>query len=339
MSSPEMQQQQQRTAGALGSKTARACDGCMRRRARWYCAADDAFLCQACDSSVHSANPLARRHQRVRLKTSAPSVLKLDDGPSWHQAITRKARTPRPKPGVITSVKSEPVVPDLEAVSADENNVGEEDQLVYHRVPEFDPLLAEFRSPDPVIGGLDDVHGFGSKTEERELPESGSLAGFLPADDDVDLAEFAADMETLLGRGLEEDAFCMESLGIGFSGEEDKTMTMMMKMEMKEEMNEEEDDDERMDLDGREMVLELNFDSGSTAPEEVEVEVEVEEKIVDDKRMKLRLNYEAVIDAWSSSCQGSSPWTDGDRPKLNPDECLPEFKVIRILLDANQTYY
>ncbi|KAM0936992.1 putative transcription factor C2C2-CO-like family [Dioscorea sansibarensis] len=320
MSSHEMeqqQQQQQRTAGALGGKTARACDGCLRRRARWYCAADDAFLCQACDSSVHSANPLARRHQRVRIKTSASSVVKLDDGPAWHQAITRKARTPRPKPGVITSVKSEPVVPDLEAVSADENNVGEEDQLVYHRVPEFDPLLAEFCSPVAPAGGLDDdMHGFGSKREEGELPESGSLTGFLPADDDVDLAEFAADMETLLGRGLEEDAFCMESLGIGFSGEEDKT-TMMMKVEMKEEVNEEE----RMDFDGREMVLELNFDCGSPTPE-----VEVEEKVVDDKTMKLRLNYEAVIAAWSSSCQGSSPWTDGDRPKLNPDECLPEYK-------------
>ena len=62
-------------AGAVGAKSARACDGCLRRRARWYCAADDAFLCQGCDTSVHSANPLARRHERLRLRPSSPPPL------------------------------------------------------------------------------------------------------------------------------------------------------------------------------------------------------------------------------------------------------------------------
>ncbi|WP_368736191.1 B-box zinc finger protein, partial [Salmonella enterica] len=55
----------------MSGKTARACDCCVRKRARWYCAADDAFLCQSCDGSVHSANPLARRHERVRLKSAS----------------------------------------------------------------------------------------------------------------------------------------------------------------------------------------------------------------------------------------------------------------------------
>ena len=57
-----------KAANAMGGKTARACDGCLRKRAGWYCAADDAFLCQGCDTSVHSANQLARRHERVGLK-------------------------------------------------------------------------------------------------------------------------------------------------------------------------------------------------------------------------------------------------------------------------------
>ena len=56
---------------AFGGKTARAYDSCIKKRARWYCAADDAFLCQACDSSVHTANSLARRHERVRLKPAS----------------------------------------------------------------------------------------------------------------------------------------------------------------------------------------------------------------------------------------------------------------------------
>ncbi|TXG68950.1 hypothetical protein EZV62_003885 [Acer yangbiense] len=53
-----------KAANAMGGKTARAYDGCLRKRARWYCVADDAFLCQGCDSSVPSANQLASKHER-----------------------------------------------------------------------------------------------------------------------------------------------------------------------------------------------------------------------------------------------------------------------------------
>ncbi|KAJ0974915.1 hypothetical protein J5N97_016880 [Dioscorea zingiberensis] len=311
-------QEMQRTAGVLGGKTARACDSCVRRRARWYCAADDAFLCQVCDSSVHSANPLARRHERVRLKSSAPSVLKLDDGPAWHQAITRKARTPRPKPGVLIAAKSEPLVPDLEASSADENNAADEEQLLY-RVPVLDPVLAEFCSPPP---GVDGNHGYawGSKPA-LEPPESGTLAGFLQPDDDVDLAEFAADMETLLGRGLDDDAFCMEGLGLDFSGDGNKPIKIEMKEELKDVSQHQTDVDLEMEMD-RDTVLDFNFDCGS--PPELEEKVSKETSGV--RRMKLRLDYDAVIAAWSSSCQGLCPWTDGERPKLNPNDCRPDYK-------------
>lgn len=34
------------------------------------------------------------------------------------------------------------------------------------------------------------------------------------------------------------------------------------------------------------------------------------------RRMLLRLDYDAVIDAWSSSSIGCSPWTDGERPQF-----------------------
>ncbi|CAM6099773.1 unnamed protein product [Calypogeia fissa] len=51
----------------VAGRAARPCDVCARKRSRWYCAADEAYLCDACDSSVHAANALAFRHERVRL--------------------------------------------------------------------------------------------------------------------------------------------------------------------------------------------------------------------------------------------------------------------------------
>ncbi|EPS70096.1 hypothetical protein M569_04666, partial [Genlisea aurea] len=77
-----------RAANAVAGRTARACDYCVKTRARWYCAADDAFLCQSCDSTVHSSSA-KRRHHRVRLKTTSVLV------PKWESGFTRKPRTPR----------------------------------------------------------------------------------------------------------------------------------------------------------------------------------------------------------------------------------------------------
>ncbi|CAK9222165.1 unnamed protein product [Sphagnum jensenii] len=52
---------------AMAGRICRACDVCGMQRARWHCAADEAYLCQRCDASVHGANALARRHERSRL--------------------------------------------------------------------------------------------------------------------------------------------------------------------------------------------------------------------------------------------------------------------------------
>ncbi|KAG8049562.1 hypothetical protein GUJ93_ZPchr0009g1094 [Zizania palustris] len=41
------------------------CDSCRSAPCAFYCRADSAALCAACDADVHSANPLARRHRRV----------------------------------------------------------------------------------------------------------------------------------------------------------------------------------------------------------------------------------------------------------------------------------
>ncbi|KAL0546316.1 hypothetical protein IC582_016223 [Cucumis melo] len=45
------------------------CEACERCPAEFICKADAASLCAACDAEIHSANPLARRHQRVPISS------------------------------------------------------------------------------------------------------------------------------------------------------------------------------------------------------------------------------------------------------------------------------
>ncbi|KAJ6846523.1 zinc finger protein CONSTANS-LIKE 16-like [Iris pallida] len=326
------------TANAVGGKTARACDSCLRRRARWYCAADDAFLCQACDSSVHSANPLARRHDRVRLKTASSSLASPKDdlvdscgAPTWHHGFKRKARTPRNNHAKSMSfLKPAPRVPDLELAEAEEE---EQEQLIY-RVPIFDPVLSEFCSPpaadDVVINPLvedtkpasvsrlvvsaDNCHGHG-------------FVGFNPSD--MELAEFAADVESLLGQGLEEDSFCMDD-ALGLMDARDEDMSQV-KVEV-DVINAVDGggfdrSNFNMEMELSRESLDINFDCESPAAGE-----EVEEQKLgvaaegNGAKIGLRLDYEAVIAAWS--CRGCSPWTDGERPQFNPNDCWPDFMGI-----------
>lgn len=62
------------TAMAIAGRASRACDVCGSQRARWFCAADDAYLCHRCDQNVHSANALSLRHERVRLNPNGSSL-------------------------------------------------------------------------------------------------------------------------------------------------------------------------------------------------------------------------------------------------------------------------
>ncbi|KDP29405.1 hypothetical protein JCGZ_18326 [Jatropha curcas] len=341
-------------ANAVGGKTARACDSCIRKRARWYCAADDAFLCQACDSSVHSANSLARRHERVRLKTASLKSLNLFSKestscvPSWHQGFTRKARTPRHGKSVNFISKNEekirnhiPFVPEL---GSDEtsNEENDEEQLLY-RVPIFDPFVAELCAPtvsneaetiiaDRTVG---DVNGVESKTPSLGCDVGQSLHGCGIMPSDMDLAEFSADVESLLGRGLENESFGMEELGLMDCKEEEYSLGKV-KVEEEKEEEEEDDDDVRecqvhTEIDmAREPPFEFSFDYDSTTCGDDDEKVELkkngelegddDEKLNKKKKRKilLRLDYEAVITAWAS--QGS-PWITGNQPDINPDDC------------------
>uniref|UniRef100_A0A6N2N464 CCT domain-containing protein n=1 Tax=Salix viminalis TaxID=40686 RepID=A0A6N2N464_SALVM len=354
-------------ANAVGGKTARACDSCIKKRARWYCAADDAFLCQACDSSVHTANSLARRHERVRLKSASfkDEGSKESSKPSWHGGFTRKARTPRHgKPVSQSNIEGTirnnpiPLVPEVgsDEISLEDN---EEEHLLY-RVPIFEPFAAELCTSTTVSdeAGVA-VPAGGDDTDQRVADSSGieskvllggsegkdaeSLHGFLPSD--MDLAEFAADMESLLGRGLENESFGMEELGLMDCKEENVLDVKgyplgngKVKVEEEEDAGMEEKDvrechaDIEIDM-AKDPPFELSFDFDSPATcgeeyEKVEGLLKNSDGEYDDyggakKKTKtlLSLDYEAVMAAWAS--QGS-PWTNGYRPDFDPDECWPD---------------
>ncbi|RDY11100.1 Zinc finger protein CONSTANS-LIKE 16, partial [Mucuna pruriens] len=281
-------------AGALGAKTARACDSCIRRRARWFCAADDAFLCHGCDTLVHSANQLASRHERVRLQTASSKVT--TTAHAWHSGFTRKARTPRHnntkhfalqqrlKDEVLfnnTSVL--PLVPELGGEEQEPAVVETEEQILC-RVPVFDPF--DLRT--------DDLDSFS----------------------DMDFAEFAADVESLLDKEDDEVSACMGGGG-GVQG-------AMAKVKDEDEV----DGDVACYL---EAVFDMTNDDAfrwnniesvlSGEREEKEGVVACDGGVSEEGGTKrdifLRLNYDEVITAWAS--QGSSPWTTPNPPKFNSD--------------------
>lgn len=308
---------------ALGARTARSCDGCMRRRARWHCPADDAFLCQTCDVSVHSANPLARRHHRVRLPSASCSSPPCDpDAPTWLHGLKRRPRTPRSKPGGGKHEATTPnsmaaaasaAVPDLEAEESGSGIVGDnddhgflvdDDEDLLYRVPVFDPMLAEFYNPVADEGEQKPLAEFynlvADEGEQKPaclmpplvetspefasggLAEADGLSGFdVP---DMELASFAADMESLL-MGV-HDGFD----DLGFLDEE------------KPQVN-------------ADAYLEA---MAAPVPER-------EDKKRKRPEMILKLNYDGVIASWVRD--GGSPWFHGERPHLDPYELWSDFPV------------
>ncbi|CAM0875190.1 unnamed protein product [Alopecurus aequalis] len=308
---------------ALGARTARACDGCMRRRARWHCAADDAYLCQTCDASVHSANPLARRHHRVRIPSASTSTAPTSsvprvepEEPAWLHGLKRRPRTPRSKPGMLSkhgapaaTVPAVAAVPDLEVEDSGSGIVGdivdirEEEEEVYdedllYRVPVFDPMLAELYNPVPADEGADLIEQkpaaccFTSLADQPSSECASGLADRFSGFDvvpDIELASFAADMESLLMGGVEE----------GFDD-------LRFLDEEKPQIN--------FDFD-------MDFDDHTAAP--------APERHDDRKRKRsdsekiLKLDYEGVIDSWARD--GGSPWFHGERPNFDLSDSWLDF--------------
>ncbi|KAM0899765.1 hypothetical protein ACQ4PT_021081 [Festuca glaucescens] len=330
--------------GVMGSKAARACDGCLRRRARWHCAADDAFLCQGCDTSVHSANPLARRHERVRLRPTSPLLPQQATGaspprekrrreevvPAW---IKRKARTPRSQAKSVGQLLSRRlVVPDASSggESPEEHKCGgetDEEELLYHRVPVFDHALAELCSSPSAEEDKTAVASCcgedGAIVENlAAAPLSPVPAEFMPVDGlvsfgptDAELMEFAADMEALLGRpgmddGSEEEPFCMEALGLidptdaSVKLETDGEARCMLACGLEQELHVSGD------------MFDLDFDYGSPQAATPDENAASSDGQLFPKSLALNLNYEAIIEKWETS-----PFADGERPDVKLEDC------------------
>ncbi|KAL1198234.1 Zinc finger protein CONSTANS-LIKE 16 [Cardamine amara subsp. amara] len=348
-------------ANAVGAKTARACDSCVKRRARWYCAADDAFLCQSCDGLVHSANPLARRHERVRLKTASPAPEKLShhhsssaspphEAATWHHGFTRKARTPRGSSKKSNNLSTfHDLVPEI-GVEDQTDSYEFEEQLIC-QVPVLDPMVAEQFLIDVVEPKIEfPMIRTGVMMEEEEEDNAEScLNGFFPTD--MELEEFAADVEILLGRGLDTESYAMEELGLSNS-----EMFKIEKDELVEEEVEEEEErkamnmgicnDDRKDEDGT-VPFELSFDyesSHKTYEEESMKNVEssgecvIKVKKEEEKNvLMLRLNYDSVISTWGG--QGP-PWTSGEPPELDIDiNGWPTVSMVEHGVESHQKQY
>ncbi|KAI3681665.1 hypothetical protein L6452_36467 [Arctium lappa] len=342
-----------KTANAVGGKTARACDSCVRKRARWYCAADDAFLCQSCDGSVHSANQLAGRHERVLLENGSSKLFGSGVGspePTWHQGLTRRARTPRSRSKY--SLKSEgkndvrnssvPLVPEmgmLDQVSSfdDDEDDEEEEQLLY-RVPVFDPFETELCNAS---NEMERSLSFIVENKQGETCNLDDLQGFdLPTDHDLELLEFAADVESLLGKGFDDASCRIDDLGLTNDCKEEDNNTndigiCFEKNRIKVEDKEVEailgcDFDantETLDWDfGYESMMMIKEEEKKGVAEEdtmmVPSDGQFKEGTVRKSSIILKLNYENVIDAWAD--QGS-PWTTGIRPEMGSDGCWPDF--------------
>ncbi|KAL8192408.1 hypothetical protein R6Q57_027593 [Mikania cordata] len=357
---------EKKTANAVGGKTARACDSCIRRRARWYCAADDAFLCQSCDASVHSANQLAGRHERVLLGTASSKLFGSGEStpePTWHHGFTRRARTPRQrgkhtlkserkKDAVNSTVRLVPELGVIEASLLDDD----EEELLY-RVPVYDPFETELcNASNDIAGGSFSFVGENKKEDACDVDD---LQEFDLPNDDLELMDFAADVESLLGKGFDDTSCRIEDLGFPDCNyiEEDSSNNIGICFV----------DENRVKVEDKEVEAILGFDLDETRETldhwefgyETSMMIKKEEKIAmidvegehmmstvpndgcNNTRMKtssilLKLDYEDVINTWAD--QGS-PWTNGTRPELKLDGSWPDhFMGLQWAENNNRSY-
>ncbi|KAE9613919.1 hypothetical protein Lal_00016593 [Lupinus albus] len=312
-----------KAASALAAKTARACDSCLRRRARWFCAADDAFLCHGCDSLVHSANQLANRHERVKLQSASNKVT--TTAQAWHSGFTRKARTPRNNKHLALQQRLKykvffnntnvlPVVPELGGEEEQVFDDEESEEQMLCRVPVLEPFdAAEF------CNIYNNELSIETNAADEAACDLDSFSEFLASD--MDLSEFAADVESLLGSS--EQVFdCKEEYEIDGRGAKGANAVMKVK-----------DEDKACHFESvfsmTNEAFDWNIDSvlSKAPPQEEKVVVSVAAPVskMETKRdiiLRLKLNYEEVITAWAS--QGS-PWTTENPPQFNFDECCPDF--------------
>ncbi|KAI7748602.1 hypothetical protein M8C21_012402 [Ambrosia artemisiifolia] len=350
---------------------ARACDHCEKKRARWYCAAHDAFLCQSCDASIHEANQLDGQHERVLLKTG-PSMLFGSGEPSpepiWHHGFTRRARTPRQRTkhhfkvggnkNMVNSLVS--LVPEIGSSEAsliddDEEIEQQQQQSLLYCVPVFDAFETELCNESNEIGkGLPFI--VDDKQEGQTCHMDDDLHGFVHPTDDLELIEFVADVESFLGKEFDNTSCKIEDMGLTNNykeEEEENTKNIEICFDENRVKVEDKEVEEILsfDFDATKETLDWDFDYESTMlikEEETKVVVGIERehmmKVLSDQcneekvttsSMVLRINYEDVINTWGD--QGC-PWTNGTRPELNLDCSWPDFMGSQWAWNSNLSY-
>ena len=171
------------------------------------------------------------------------------------------------------------------------------------------------------------------------------LHGFLPSD--MDLAEFAADIESLLGVGLDEDTCNIKGIELLDCKEENESNVFHEGkiMKVKDEEEEEEEGtaaccfDSAFDVTRESLNWSFDYKSPTIGDEEEEKVVPMAETIIMNgeskaeikRNMLLRLNYESVITAWAG--QGS-PWTTGSQPEVNPDDFMVQYPLLLFFFNS-----
>jgi len=227
------------------------------------------------------------------------------------------------------------VVPELggEDTTSSSNDCEIEDRLFY-RVPILDPFVPELSTG--MVG---------------EVIKSSQEGSYQPSDLD-DLEEFAADVETLLGKGLDDESYGIEELGFFECNDENGEEKMQDSRKVVKEENKlgnaggiikAETDDvamrEQFDLS---FVYDKDFPRtcelgegqkvGGREEDEVrKLENDNKEEVVERKKISLRLDYGAISEAWA--CQGP-PWMNGQRPQINLDDSWPHCLLVTVLIQT-----
>ena len=278
-----------------------------------------------------------------------------DAPPAWHQGFTRKARTPRQNKSMLGQQKDEgkvlnlnPLDPLVPEIGSEDGSVDENDEHLLCRVPVFDPFAAELcnivtSDGDEVATSEDGNLVVDGYEHEGTCELDDGLHGFLPSD--MDLAEFAADIESLLGVGLDEGTCNIKGIELLDWKEEDESNVFHERKIMKVKDEEKEEGiaaccfDSAFDVTRESLNWSFDYKSPTIGDEEEEKVVPMAETIIMNgeskaeikRNMLLRLNYESVITAWAG--QGS-PWTTGSQPEVNPDDFMVQYPLLLFFFNS-----
>ncbi|EFJ36969.1 hypothetical protein SELMODRAFT_438000 [Selaginella moellendorffii] len=339
------------TAMAIAGRALRPCDVCGRERAKWFCKADEAYLCENCDGSVHGANAVSLRHERFRMgpngmlmknvKRVSKFQLAEDISPTNSAAAVTAACAkdshcpPRKKPRSSRShslgsnsskesgkVKAEPKSPKEYAAEF------QPCQESSHEVPIFDPLLEDFAASDDNSLGCTVPCATPPDEDDEEMcftvPDDCDLDGFLDSEADLGVMDGIisgtiemdgiADLGDVLGES-ECKTFTHDSFGIDFPAifhSPSPNSDGSVADAFDSADAVKVKTEEAEELDKIKLEVDEMLGFAFSSASTVKEE-EVEKKIT------LKLDYEDVLNAWSDR---GPFWTEGPRPQTVPDDSL-----------------